>query len=132
MRRALAVAVLLALVGGACADDKRNDLDLSWDAAIEATPSSSIVNQRLQPWDHIERRDGGRTLRVYYYGGVGECGQLARVDTRREGKVVAVTLHVGTRGAPTDCTLAGLPYYTDVVLDRPVPKGATFTGKADA
>lgn len=130
-RVALLIVTAAAVLLTAACSGRPDDVEMSVKARA-TTPKDDLVAVRPTPWERIERRDGGRTLRVFYTGGLDGCGQLARVDTEPTGSQLTVTVFTGDGKDKVQddgtvvCTLAGVPSYTDVRMDPPVKKGIRF------
>ena len=89
--------------------------------ALRVAPEPGIVDARPHAWDHIDVSADGRTLTVYYHGGVQDCYGLAevRVDTS-DG--ISITVLEGTRPGAGDraCIAIALLKAATVTLDEPL------------
>jgi hypothetical protein len=69
------------------------------DGALPVQPEPGIVEPRPHPWDHISVAADGRTITIYYTGGIQDCYGLAGVDAaRRDDGTLQVTVFEGRRG----------------------------------
>jgi hypothetical protein len=87
-------------------------------------PQPGIVDAIPHAWDHIDVASDGRTLTVYYWGGVADCYGLDRVDVARgaDGRLT-VTVFEGRHGSlspDTACIAIALLKAATVVLDAPL------------
>lgn len=94
------------------------------DGALHVQPQPGIVDARPHAWDRISVAADGRTLTVYYWGGVEECYGLAGVDVQadEQGRPV-IRVFEGRRGnlAPdTACIEIALLKAVTVELDEPI------------
>ena len=87
-------------------------------------PEPGIINAIPHAWDHIDVAADGRTLTVYYWGGVLPCYGLDRVDVSRDADGrLQVTVFEGQRAdQPFDmvCIDIALLKAVTVVLDEPI------------
>lgn len=93
----------------------------SWWQTIQAR--HDLQNLHAQAWDHVSLSPDGRTLTVYFWGGVQGCYGLADVQvSRTTGGVATVTLITGTPPAMGDfaCIDVAAAYKTIVQLDEPL------------
>lgn len=94
------------------------------DGALPVEPEPGIVNPIPHAWDRITVGPDGRTITIYYWGGVEDCYGLASVDaTFDDDGVLHVTVLEGQRGnlAPnTACIEIALLKSVTITLDRPV------------
>ena len=96
------------------------DPEAQW-KTIQRRPD--LESLRPQAWDHLSLTPDGRTLTVYFYGGVEACYGLAEVRVARTaGGVATVTLVAGTPPAIGDfaCIDIAVGYKTTVQLDEPL------------
>jgi hypothetical protein len=97
----------------------------------EVTPEPAVDLHRL-PWTSVERRAGGRRLRVHAtLSGGPPCAVLGRVDLDETADAVTVTLWVGRRpGASCGGPQPGLavPIVVTVALHRPLGTRALRDG----
>lgn len=67
--------------------------------ALQVQPEPGIVNAIPHAWDHINVAPDGRTITVYYWGGVQDCYGLASVGVERDANgLLQVTVMEGQRG----------------------------------
>jgi hypothetical protein len=67
--------------------------------ALPVQPEPGIVDARPHAWDHIDVAADGRTITIYYWGGVETCYGLARVDASvGVDGLLHVTVFEGQRG----------------------------------
>ena len=93
------------------------------DGALRVKPQPDIVNAVPHQFDRITVSPDGRTLTVYYYGGVEACYGLASVDVRRAaGEPLVVTILEGTRRSAQHaaCIDIALLKAVTVTLDEPL------------
>lgn len=99
------------------------------DGAVHVQPEPGIVNAIAHAWDHIRLQPDGRTMTVYYWGGVEACYGLAGVDVRRNADgLLEIQVFEGQHGdlAPdTACIEIALLKAVTVLLEEPliVPVG---------
>jgi hypothetical protein len=94
------------------------------DGALHVQPQPGIVDARPHAWDRISVAADGRTLTVYYWGGVEECYGLAGVDVQADdqGRPV-VRVFEGRRGnlpPDTACIEIALLKAVEVELEDPI------------
>jgi hypothetical protein len=98
------------------------------DGALQVKPEPGIVNPLPHAWDHISVAPDGRTITIYYWGGVEECNGLAGVDVQRDEEgLLKVTVLEGRRGelAPDAmCIEIALLKAVTVELDEPLVAAA--------
>ena len=94
------------------------------DGALHVQPRPNVVNPRPHAWDHISIGPDGRTMTVYYWGGVEDCYALAGVNVERDADgVLTVRVLEGQRGdiAPdTACIEIALLKAATIVLEDPI------------
>ena len=94
------------------------------DAALPVEPEPGIVDARPHAWDHISIAPDGRTITVYYWGGVQDCYGLAAVDVQPDAQGrLQITVLEGRRGdlAPgTACIEIALLKSVTITLDEPL------------
>ncbi len=79
------------------------------------------MDPRPHAWDHIDVSADGRTLTVYYYGGVEDCYGLAEVRVETSNGI-SITVLEGTRPAARDmaCIEIAVLKAVTVTLDEPL------------
>jgi hypothetical protein len=91
------------------------------DGALQVQPEPGIVNAIPHAWDRITIAPDGRTITVYFWGGVQDCYGLASVQVERDANgLLQVTVMEGQRGnlAPnTACDEIALLKAVTVALD---------------
>lgn len=96
----------------------------SGDAALPVEPEPGIVDPRPHAWDHISIAPDGRTLTVYYWGGVQDCYGLAAVDVQPDANGrLQITVLEGRRGnlePGTACIEIALLKSVTITLDDPL------------
>lgn len=94
------------------------------DAALPVEPEPGIVDPRPHAWDHISIAPDGRTLTVYYWGGVQDCYGLADVDVQLDAQGrLEITVLEGRRGnlePGTACIEIALLKSVTITLDEPL------------
>ncbi|CAN5782026.1 hypothetical protein BH24CHL6_BH24CHL6_04100 [soil metagenome] len=94
------------------------------DGALVVQPQPGIVDARPHAWDHIEVAPDGKTVTIYYWGGVEDCYGLAGVDVQRDADgLLTLTVLEGRRGelAPdTMCIEIALLKSVTITLDEPL------------
>src|SRR5688572_15351802 len=69
------------------------------DGALRVQPEPGIVDAIPHAWDHIDVAPDGRTITVYYWGGVQDCYGLAGVQVERDANgLLQVIVIEGRRG----------------------------------
>jgi hypothetical protein len=69
------------------------------DGALSVQPEPDIVNATPHAWDHITVAPDGRTITIYYWGGVADCYGLAGVDVQYDADgQLHLTVMEGQRG----------------------------------
>ncbi len=99
------------------------DLPLPDGGATVVQPVPGIVDATAHAWDHIDVAADGRTITVYYWGGVDSCYGLDRVDTTFDDGVLHVTVFEGRLGdlpADTACIEIALLKSVTITLDQPI------------
>lgn len=106
-------ASLLIPAGGLAASDA---------SAEYMAADASIIDPTPTPWERIEIKPDGQSLRVFFSTGAAGCYGLARVDVDRSNEVPVLTLWTGLRpdAAARICDAMNYDYYTEVALDAPV------------
>ncbi|MDP8904436.1 MAG: hypothetical protein M3N29_03835 [Chloroflexota bacterium] len=94
------------------------------DGALVVQPEPGIVDPQPHAWDHITVAADGRTITVFYWGGVQECYGLAAVHVDRDADgLLEVTVLEGRRAdlAPdTACIEIAVLKSVTVDLDEPI------------
>jgi hypothetical protein len=94
------------------------------DGALVVEPEPGIVDARPHAWDHITVAPDGKTVTIYYWGGVEDCYGLAGVDVQRDSDgLLKLTVMEGWRGdlAPdTACIEIALLKSVTITLDQPM------------
>jgi hypothetical protein len=96
------------------------------DGATLVSPDPAIVDLHPAAWDHIVVAADGRTLTVYFWGGVLDCYGLGKVDvTAGSAPPLTVTLWTGERPdmAGKACIQIAQLFKTVVTLDAPLIGG---------
>ncbi|HYI22663.1 MAG TPA: hypothetical protein VEX62_08515 [Candidatus Limnocylindrales bacterium] len=91
--------------------------------ATPVEPVPGVVDAIPHAWDHIDVAADGRTITVYYWGGVDSCYGLDRVDTTFKDGVLNVTVFEGRLGnlpADTACIEIAVLKSVTLTLDQPV------------
>lgn len=96
------------------------------DGATIAHPDPNVTNLVRQPWDHVTVAADGRTLSIYYWGGVPECYGLGHVDVTQDGGHVDIALWTGTQPTLNVCIELAMLYRVDVTLDTPLITGGSI------
>ena len=91
------------------------------DGATRVRPQRGIKDARPHAWDHIDVAADGKTLTVYYYGGVEDCYGLAEVRVATSDGL-SITVLEGTRPGAGDraCIEIAVPKAATVTLDEPL------------
>ncbi len=94
------------------------------DGALHVQPAPGIVDALPHAWDRITIAADGRTITVYYWGGVEDCYGLAGVDVQldADGRPVIQVLE-GRRGnlpPDTACIEIALLKAVTVELEEPI------------
>jgi hypothetical protein len=94
------------------------------DGALQVRPGPGIVDPIPHAWDHISVAPDGRTITVYYWGGVEDCYGLARVDVARDADgLLQVTVLEGRRAdlpPDTACIEIALLKAVTIELEEPI------------
>jgi len=94
------------------------------DGALPVEPEPGIVDPRPHAWDHISVAPDGRTITVYYWGGVQDCYGLADVDIQSDAQGrLQITVLEGRRGnlpPGTACIEIALLKSVTITLDEPL------------
>ncbi|MDQ3938355.1 MAG: hypothetical protein M3253_06705 [Chloroflexota bacterium] len=94
------------------------------DGALHVEPQAGIVDATPHAWDRITVGSDGRTITVYYWGGVQDCYGLAGVTAERDDEgVLHVTVFEGQRGnlgQDVACIEIALLKSVVVTLDDPL------------
>lgn len=95
------------------------DPDASWQPT-SVTPG--LHDLRPQAWDHLSVAPDGRTVTVYFWGGVDTCYGLGDVRVTAVNGVPTITLLTGARPLPanTACIDIAVGYRTTITLDQPI------------
>ncbi len=95
------------------------------DGAILLVPDATNFGGLPTPWDRITVGPDGRTLMVYFTGGVDGCFGLKGVTTSLVGGVPSISLEMGRRQDAMGklCIESTQSYKTPVVLDAPILGG---------
>ena len=91
--------------------------------ATTVEPQPGIVDAIPHAWDHIDVASDGKTITVYYWGGVEECYGLDRVDASFDDGLLSVTVFEGRRGdlpSNTACIDIALLKAVTITLDQPI------------
>ncbi|HUG48810.1 MAG TPA: hypothetical protein VMP67_10420 [Candidatus Limnocylindria bacterium] len=94
------------------------------DGALAVEPEPGIVDPRPHVWDRISIAPDGRTITVYYWGGVQDCYGLAAVDAQRDADGrLQITVFEGWRGnlgPDVACIEIALLKSVTLTLDEPL------------
>jgi hypothetical protein len=90
------------------------------DGATLITVNHDLVDLRPQPWDSITVSADGRTLTVYFYGGLAACYGLGRVDVSSDNGHLKVTLFSGRVPGSQVCAEIAQLYKTVITLEQPL------------
>ena len=93
------------------------------DGAQRVKPEPGIVNATPHAFDHVDVSADGRTLTIYYYGGVDDCYGLASVDVSRndDGSLGITILEGGRPGlGNVACIEIAVLKSVEVTIDQPV------------
>jgi hypothetical protein len=91
--------------------------------ATIVTPDDGLVDLRPVTWDRVEVSADGKTLTVYWYGGVETCYGLADVQVeRRDDGTLAIGLWEGTRPEAVNqaCIEIAMLKATLIELEKPI------------
>ncbi|MGZ8726512.1 MAG: hypothetical protein ACXWW1_08620 [Aeromicrobium sp.] len=92
--------------------------------ATPVEPQPGIVDSLPHAWDRIDVASDGRTITVYYWGGVEACYGLDRVDVSRDDDgLLQVTVFEGRRGdlpPDTACIEIAVLKSVTITLDQPI------------
>jgi hypothetical protein len=93
------------------------------DGALHVTPQKGIINPVPHTFDRVTVSADGRTLTVYYWGGVDACYGLASAEAIRnaDGTYTILVLE-GTRDTAAEfaCIDIALLKAVDITLDEPI------------
>jgi hypothetical protein len=93
------------------------------DGAKRVKPEPGIVNAIPVTFDHVTVGADGRTLSIYYYGGVEDCYGLHSVDvSRNDDGSLGISILEGGRANLGDvaCIEIAMLKVVDVTIDEPV------------
>lgn len=103
------------------------DPDAGWQP-IGVTPG--LDDPHAQPWDHIKVAPDGKTVTIYFWGGVNTCYGLAEVRVTRQAGVATITVITGSKlPAGTACIEIAAAYRTTITLDEPLVLDGAQTGQ---
>ena len=90
--------------------------------ALRVEPQAGIRDPRPHAWDHIDIAADGRTLSVYYVGGVEDCYGLSevRVDQGADGALRISVLEGSRPIVEGPCIDLGVFKVATVTLDEPL------------
>ncbi len=92
--------------------------------ATPVEPQPGIVDAFPHAWNHIDVAADGKTITVYYWGGVDSCYGLDRVDVSFDDDgVLHVTVFEGRLGdlpADTACIEIAMLKSVTITLDQPI------------
>lgn len=92
--------------------------------ATPVEPVPGVVNATPHVWDHIDVAADGRTITVYYWGGVDSCYGLDRVDvTVDDDGLLHVTVlegRLGNLGDDVACIEIAMLKAVTITLDQPL------------
>lgn len=95
-----------------------------WDGALRVEPEPGIINATPHAWDHITVASDGRTVTIYYWGGIQDCYGLAGVDVERDAdgrlRITVMEGQRGDLGPNTACIEIALLKAVTVTLDEPI------------
>jgi hypothetical protein len=104
-------------------------IDLPFDptnpgGATPVEPVPGVVDSTPHAWDHIDIASDGRTITVYYWGGVDSCYGLDRVDVSvDEDGLLHVTVfegRLGNLGDDVACIEIAMLKAVTITLDQPI------------
>jgi hypothetical protein len=92
-------------------------------------PAKGLQDVRKQAWDHISIAPDGKTVTVYFWGGVTPCYGLSDVKAAVANGVLTVTLLTGTpaHGKDVACIEIAKAYKAVVTLDKPLVRDGAAT-----
>ncbi|MEO7118831.1 MAG: hypothetical protein ABIZ34_07655, partial [Candidatus Limnocylindrales bacterium] len=93
------------------------------DGATHVTPVPGVIDPHAVPIDHVSVSADGRTMTVYWWGGVRECNGLARVTVEMapDGSLALTVLEGIMPGAEhMACIDIAMLLATDITLDTPI------------
>lgn len=92
--------------------------------ATPVEPVPGVVDATPHAWDHIDVAADGRTITVYYWGGVDSCYGLDRVDvTVDDDGLLHVTVfegRLGNLGDDVACIEIAMLKAVTITLDQPI------------
>ncbi len=99
------------------------DPNFPTDGAVHVRPQAGVVNPSAHAWDHIGVAPDGRTITVYYYGGVEACYALAGVNVERDDDgLLIIEVLEGQRGdVPPDTACIELAVLKAVTVELEEP-----------
>jgi hypothetical protein len=85
-------------------------------------PNPRALNPHPVAWDKARLHPGEPVVTISYWGGIGSCYALARVEVEYREDAIAIGLFEGTRPrrANVACPDVAMRKATDVALDEPV------------
>lgn len=134
-RVTLLITVLaLAALGAACAPVPAGDDPIVGppivggpvepdDGVLHVVPEPGIVNPVPHAWQRIEIAPDGRTITIYYWGGVQDCYGLAGVDVQYKAGLLMVRVFEGQRanlGPDVACIEIAVAKAVTVELEQPL------------
>ena len=92
-------------------------------------PAKGLKDVRKQAWDHIAIAPDGKTVTVYFWGGIEPCYGLSDVKAAVANGVLTVTLFTGTpaNGKDVACIEIAKAYKAVVTLDKPIVRDGAAT-----
>jgi hypothetical protein len=88
-------------------------------------PDPKVIDLHKQAWDHVVVRGDGKTLDVYFWGGVQDCYGLGRVEVSKKAGQLTIQLWTGTQPSAVGraCIDIAQLFKTTVVNDAPLIRG---------
>jgi hypothetical protein len=83
-------------------------------------PRDGLDNVLPLVWDRAEVADDGRSVDVWFMGGIDACWGLARAEATRGPGTLTIALEGGEIPQDAACPDLGVTYVTRIPLDQPV------------
>jgi hypothetical protein len=142
----IALVLVVAIVGAGCGDApdevqvaaSPDDAPVTSPSVASAPPGRPMTLQprdgldHVRPlvWERAELAADGRSVDVWFTGGIEACWGLARAEATSGPGTLTIALDGGEVPQDAACPELGVTYLTRIVLDAPAPAGVRLVDAA--
>lgn len=96
--------------------------------ALEVRPQEGLVDIRSHPFEEAKPAPDGRSVRLFFWDGIEQCGGVDHVHIRTAPEEVELTLFLGRNPRAEVCTEQAVYKVITVELDEPLDGRAIVDG----